>query len=228
MSSVLIASSIIFVALSQKILIDTEYGVVAGITVGNMNKFMNIPFAQPPIDELRFMPPQPMEPWDNQTWDGEEYGHIHFNGYVPACIQEYYGTNSIANAFGPYIVSEDCLYLNVFTPTTASENTSYAVMIWIYGGSFNAGWSTEGFVYDPTETIDYIEDIIIVSINYRVGLLGGLYDNMYGTEIQGMINVLYQYYIYIAPNYLYHRKSRIPGPNNGHTMGLREYTIFWW
>eukprot|EP00486_Rosalina_sp_Unknown_P001155 CAMPEP_0201564584 /NCGR_PEP_ID=MMETSP0190_2-20130828/3014_1 /ASSEMBLY_ACC=CAM_ASM_000263 /TAXON_ID=37353 /ORGANISM="Rosalina sp." /LENGTH=636 /DNA_ID=CAMNT_0047980963 /DNA_START=29 /DNA_END=1939 /DNA_ORIENTATION=- len=187
MASLLIVSSIISVALSDKVTVDTNYGTIAGIEVGNLYKFMNIPFAEPPIDELRFMPPQPYNStWNDNTWDGQAYGQMYFGGYAPACIQEYYGSDNATKLFGPYVVTEDCLYLNVFTPNTPpSGNSSYAVMVWIYGGSFVSGWSTGGFVYDPTETIDYIEDVIIVSINYRVGLLGGFYDNMYDTGIEG-------------------------------------------
>ena len=186
--TLLILSFVILVTFAQKRLIDTNHGMVTGYQVGNLYKYMNIPFAQPPLGALRFMPPQPLnDTWENSTWDGEQYGQDNFNGFAPACIQESILTRS-SKVFGPYYVTEDCLYLNVFTPLTASEedNTSYAVLIWIYGGSFVSGWSTGGFIYDPTETIEYIEDIIIVSINYRVGLLGGLYDNMYDTSVQGI------------------------------------------
>merc|ERR1719334_2573691 len=83
--------------------------------------------------------------------------------------------------------SEDCLYLNVFTPLDAEYNvTSYQVMVWIHGGGFFAGSAFEGvFMYDPTYFMNREKDVIFVSINYRLGTLGFLYDYDLGTGIEG-------------------------------------------
>eukprot|EP00484_Ammonia_sp_Unknown_P021824 CAMPEP_0197029410 /NCGR_PEP_ID=MMETSP1384-20130603/8856_1 /TAXON_ID=29189 /ORGANISM="Ammonia sp." /LENGTH=618 /DNA_ID=CAMNT_0042458561 /DNA_START=31 /DNA_END=1887 /DNA_ORIENTATION=- len=161
--------------LSGTIDIDTNYGPVQGVQVGNMYKFINIPFAKPPVNELRFEPPETMEKWTDIS-NGQQFG-----GKIPACPQIGYPLNPI----GPTVVTEDCLYLNVFTPAAVTLDSSYAVMLWIYGGSFISGWSTAGALYDPTAIINYIDDIIIVSINYRVGIFGSLYDNTYDTGIEG-------------------------------------------
>ena len=131
------------------------------------------------------MPPQPMDSWGNNTWDGQAVGEMYFGGYSPACPQIGYLDDPVGHILGPYAVDENCLYLNVYTPSDITENSNYAVMIWIYGGSFLSGWNTQSGIYDPSEIIDYIGDVIIVSINYRVGLFGSLYDNMYQTGITG-------------------------------------------
>ena len=169
---------------SNAITVETSYGTIEGQQIGNLYKFINIPFAQAPIGKLRFQPPQPMKAW-NSTWNGETYGALNFGGKLPACPQIGYFDDPQAAPLGPFAVTEDCLYLNVYSPVNTNATSKHAVMIWIYGGSFLTGWSTGGIIYDPTETLNYINDVIIVAINYRVGLIGSLYDTQYNTGIDG-------------------------------------------
>eukprot|EP01083_Nonionella_stella_P089544 249868_1 len=124
-----------------------------------------------------------MEPW-NDIFDANISSVL-----VPACMQT---CSAFINGLCPFVVSEDCLYLNVFTPLNAEYmTTNYPVMIWIHGGSFFEGWGSF-FLYDPSNIVHYINDTIIITINYRLGLFGFFYDNMYDTNINGNYGYLDQ------------------------------------
>jgi para-nitrobenzyl esterase len=141
----------------------TDAGVVVGTTRGSVSAFLGIPYAAPPLGELRWRPPQPL-PYRNADWRADQFGS--------SCIQsqprsrlpwtEEFMTQ------GP--IDEDCLYLNVWTN---ARNTSarLPVMVWIYGGAFTEGSSAIA-VYDGTELAK--KGVVVVTINYRVGPLGFL------------------------------------------------------
>nr|AHJ81347.1 carboxylesterase [Locusta migratoria] len=116
--------------------------------------FYNIPFAQPPVGPLRFRSPQPPVGWEHIR-DATVPG--------PSCTQ-----NSIFETLRPPIGNEDCLYLNVFTPEPKPAKL-LPVMVWIHGGGFVEGSATW---YEPGFLLDH--DIVLVTTNYRVGLLGFL------------------------------------------------------
>nr|XP_023018920.1 juvenile hormone esterase-like [Leptinotarsa decemlineata] len=124
---------------------------------GQFYSFLGIPYAKPPVGELRFKAPQPVEPWSGIK-ETVKVGD--------ACIQrEMLFTAAIQG-------SEDCLHLNVFTRTLPQEDSTLKpVMVWIHGGAFTQG-SNDTKMYGP----EYImtEDVVLVSINYRVGYLGFL------------------------------------------------------
>ncbi|XP_005403774.1 PREDICTED: pyrethroid hydrolase Ces2e-like [Chinchilla lanigera] len=125
--------------------------------------FLGIPFAKPPVGPLRFAPPESPELW-NGVRDGTSY---------PAkCLQ-----NDIMNAGAlmlftrnlPTIpMSEDCLYLNIYTPAYANESSNLPVMVWIHGGALVGGMASE---FDGSNLVAS-EDVIIVTIQYRLGVLG--------------------------------------------------------
>lgn len=137
-------------------------GEIAGLQFGNTARFMGIPYAQAPKNKLRFMPPQPLE---NDSWQGP------LLAYQPSfmCPQK--------NFSGDYFGNEDCLYLNVWTSQDAvMSNQSKPVMVWIHGGALAIGGSYYGL---PGHTKNYngkklseLGDVVIVSINYRLGTLG--------------------------------------------------------
>ena len=171
----------------KSVIVNSSIGPIEGsFDGGYVNSYHGIPFARPPIGELRFASPQPItEPISNAShpWNAT----INPNN-VPACPQ--YKTEDDA-----FIIDEDCLYLNVFTPADAKYGkTNYTVMIWIYGGSFQSGYSTL-FLYDPTNWIEYVNDIIVVTINYRLGVLGFFYDNTFETGLHYIYTYTYISYI---------------------------------
>ncbi|KAL6085357.1 hypothetical protein STEG23_000018, partial [Scotinomys teguina] len=128
--------------------------------------FLGVPFAKPPLGSLRFAPPQPAEPWSfvkNAT------------SYPPLCSQDPEGAKTISELFTnrkeslPLQFSEDCLYLNVYTPADLTKSSSrLPVMVWIHGG---------GLVIDGASTYDGLplaihENVVVVVIQYRLGIWG--------------------------------------------------------
>lgn len=129
-----------------------------------LKEFLGVPFAKPPLGKLRFLKPEPVEPWN---------GTIKATKQPPAC-QQY------TKAPFPWYddkpgKSEDCLYLDIYARRTASERRKRPVMLWIYGGGFSFG-SNRMDVYDG-RPLAAREDIVVVVINYRVGALGFLTTN---------------------------------------------------
>ena len=131
--------------------VEVEQGVVEGAVEDSLTIFKGIPFAQPPIGDLRWRAPQPANKWE---------GIKETKKYAPAPIQ---GND-------PTGKSEDCLYLNVWTPAKSTED-KIPVLVWIYGGGFSYG-STSEPVYDGAALAK--KGVVLVSIAYRVGQLGFL------------------------------------------------------
>ena len=126
----------------------TESGLVTGLTAEGMNEFLGIPYAAPPVKNLRWRPPA-------------RYG-------------TFPGSSLLATQFGsectqPGGGSENCLFLNVYTPLTTSAVAKHGlpVMVWIHGGGFTTGG---GDLYDPNPLVK--NGVIVVTINYRLGYLG--------------------------------------------------------
>jgi para-nitrobenzyl esterase len=136
--------------------IETESGTVRGETSGDgRSLFRGIPFAAPPIGDLRWRPPQPVAPWHGVR-DATRSG--------PACMQIDYGWNHDAAENQ----SEDCLYLEVATPSLKPEKP-LPVMVWIHGGG-NRGGSGAGTITSPIVR----RGIVLVSLQYRLSALGFL------------------------------------------------------
>ena len=151
-----LVSFFLSVALGQRVTITN--GTVQGGTCPSSaaNFYHSIPFAQPPIGNLRFAAPQPYNREFNGTLDATKA--------APSCIQ-----------FDPQLGeprpwSEDCLFLNVWTPQNASSCDKLPVKVWVYGGS-NVGGGISNPMYDGCNAA---VDSIVVSINYRLGPLGFL------------------------------------------------------
>ncbi|KAK5647705.1 hypothetical protein RI129_002597 [Pyrocoelia pectoralis] len=129
--------------------------------------FQGIPYADVPIGDLRFKAPKPPKLWEGIR-DGTKEG--------PECYSRHMIFKHITG-------SEDCLYLNVYTPELPSENTDLKpVMVWIHGGGFVAG-SGSSDLYGPNFLIS--ESVIIVTINYRLGILGFLSFDDPNLEVTG-------------------------------------------
>ncbi|EGN97919.1 hypothetical protein SERLA73DRAFT_109200 [Serpula lacrymans var. lacrymans S7.3] len=156
-----------------------DSATVTGSTSGSVSQFLGIPFAQPPVGNLRFQLPQTL-PAYNQSFDATAFG--------PACPQQAitlpippglasetidYITNSIYQVITPS--SEDCLSLNVYTPANAAPDSKLPVVVWIFGGGFELGGpSIYGGGTIVNRALDLNEPVVYVSINYRVTAFGFL------------------------------------------------------
>lgn len=132
--------------------VKVEQGLLQGTSVDGLTIYKGIPFAAPPVGRLRWKAPEPPEKWT---------GVKKVVSFAPAPIQ---GGNP------PSGKSEDCLYLNVWTPAK-SKGDKIPVLVWIYGGGFSFGSSSEP-VYDGEALAR--KGVVLVSIAYRVGPLGFL------------------------------------------------------
>lgn len=129
--------------------VDVTGGTIEGVVTENLAIYKGIPFAAPPTGELRWKAPQPVVPWDGVK-DATNYG--------PGPIQ---GSGHETAEF-----SEDCLYLNVWTPAKTTKD-KLPVLVWIYGGGFSMGSSAFN---DGSALAE--KGVVLVSMNYRVGQLG--------------------------------------------------------
>jgi para-nitrobenzyl esterase len=143
----------------------TKSGPVLGQTVGGIDEFLGIPYAAPPVGDLRWMPPQPF---------GKFTAPLQAKQFGSECTQP-----------GP-IGAEDCLFLNVYEPANSEpgnapeapgvflkrskKSKGLPVMVWIHGGGLTGG---AGDLYDPTPLVNG-GGVIVVTINYRLGVLGFL------------------------------------------------------
>jgi para-nitrobenzyl esterase len=142
---------------------ETESGIVEGTTAATsgVRVFRGIPFAAPPVGELRWKAPQPSKTWRG-VFKAKEFG--------PRCMQARIYNDMIFRDRADRPMSEDCLYLNVWTPAKSSKD-GLAVMVWFYGGGFQAGSSSE-----PRYAGENFarKGIIVVTVNYRPGVFGFL------------------------------------------------------
>jgi para-nitrobenzyl esterase len=159
----IVASALIAAAFSSMLLaqtpksVRTQTGLVQGTVSEGITVYKGIPFAAPPLGNLRWRAPEAAPSWTAVRSADK---------FAPACIQV-----PIVNAelgMDAVTTSEDCLYLNVWTPAK-SPNDKLAVMVWIYGGGFAIGGTSIG-MYDGTNLAK--KGVVLVSIAYRVGALG--------------------------------------------------------
>ncbi len=130
----------------------TSAGVVRGLIAPGYRVFLGVPYGRPPVGALRWEPPQPALPWEGMR-DATRAG--------PRCIQD------TTRDPGSGDDSEDCLSVNVWSPESASGR---AVMVWVHGGGFANG---SGDLYDA-RWLATKGDIVVVTLNYRLGALGFL------------------------------------------------------
>jgi len=142
----------------RHVLLNTSDGVLEGTVSadGKVRTFKGIPYAAPPVGPLRWKPPQPVSPWAGVR-KAADYG--------PRAMQVRVFDDMIFNDLGP---SEDCLYLNLWMPANPPK-TKLPVMVWIHGGGFVAGSSSE-----PRQDGGNLskKGVIVVSMNYRMGVFG--------------------------------------------------------
>src|SRR5689334_11657488 len=141
--------------------IRVEGGLVTG-TPGwgwGVREYLGVPFAAPPVGDLRWRPPQPVLKWQ---------GVRAADRFSPACMQRAQSPNSGSWNRGLINTSEDCLYLNVWTPA-ASASDKLPVLVWIYGGGGVSG-STAEPIYDGNAIAK--KGVVVVSMNYRLNIFG--------------------------------------------------------
>jgi para-nitrobenzyl esterase len=139
---------------ANPLLAQTTTGAVEGFDYGEgIIGFRGIPFAAPPVGELRWKPPQPPV-----AWQGVREAKA-------------FGSDCMQFPFAPPVtsMSEDCLYLNVYKPASAKEGDHLPVYVWIYGGAFRANTASNPAGEDPGDVRD---GIIYVNFNYRVNVFG--------------------------------------------------------
>lgn len=139
----------------------TSKWAIRGVEVSHgVHGFLGIPYAQPPIGNLRFLPPQPL---DMATTQDKSSGLIEATKFGPVCYQFMY--NSVAgNQSKPATTeSEDCLNLNVFVPAhQGRHNIKLPVFVWSYGGGFAEGGNSVP-IYNPGDFVARSKDIIVVT-----------------------------------------------------------------
>ncbi|KAM8945988.1 cocaine esterase-like [Pelodytes ibericus] len=150
-------------------LLATKYGKLLGKTVAvkgtdrKVHTFLGIPFAKPPVGQLRFSRPEPPVPWSNIRDATND---------PPACLQNEQRFRKVFTYFGAVCevppVSEDCLNLNIYTPADREKGSRLPVMIFIHGGGLTQGAAN---MYDGS-ALSASENVVMVSIQYRLGILG--------------------------------------------------------
>uniref|UniRef100_A0A8D2G2K8 Carboxylic ester hydrolase n=1 Tax=Theropithecus gelada TaxID=9565 RepID=A0A8D2G2K8_THEGE len=166
-----LAASTVWGHPSSPPVVDTVNGKVLGKFVSlegfaqPVAVFLGIPFAKPPLGPLRFTPPQPAEPWSfvkNAT------------SYPPMCIQDPKAGQFLSDLLSnrkeniSLTVSEDCLYLNIYTPADLTKKNRLPVMVWIFGGGLVVGAAS---TYDG-KVLAAHENVVVVTIQHRLGILG--------------------------------------------------------
>jgi para-nitrobenzyl esterase len=141
----------------------TAGGLLRGSTAGGTHEFLGIPYAAPPVGNLRWRPPQPAARWP---------GVRAATSFAPHCPQP-------GSPFGVASTSEDCLYLNVYAPA-GGHLGNRPVMVWIHGGALVTGESDD---YNPASLVR--NGAVVVTINYRLGALGFLADSALASHSGG-------------------------------------------
>ena len=162
----------------ENIGIETKQGALRGASWNGACVWKGVPYAKPPLGELRFRAPQAPEGWQGVR-DALAFG--------PICPQPKPPETSLFGSDHPGM-SEDCLYLNIWAPE--GERTNLPVIVWIHGGSFTSGASSLP-LYDGTQ-LALRGDCIVVTVNYRLGPLGFLHLAPLGEGFESNVGLLDQ------------------------------------
>jgi para-nitrobenzyl esterase len=157
---------------ADSLTVKTAQGKVLGKTIsdGKVRAFMGLPYAAPPVGEMRWKAPAPPAKWKGKR-DATQYG--------ARCVQARVFDDMVFQDSGP---SEDCLFLNVYTPAGAGNKSKLPVMFWIHGGGYTGGASSE-----PRHNGDFLptKGVVLVTINYRLGVFGFLATDDLAKESDG-------------------------------------------
>lgn len=155
LSLLVISSPVLFAQPAPRV--ETAHGPVTGTVSEGIAAFRGIPYAAPPVGDLRWRPPQPPRPWSEP---------LAATQLPPSGPQ-----NRSALTPLPDNYSEDCLYLNLWTPAAQQPAARRPVMVWIHGGGFQQGGSGQA-IYNGQALAQ--AGVVVVTINYRIGLFGFL------------------------------------------------------
>lgn len=143
--------------------VTTSYGTLQGVISdleSGVTVYKGIPFAKPPIQDLRWTAPTSPANWT---------GTLNATSFGADCAQSYSALGLFSS--GSYDISEDCLYMNIWAPTNATATSNLPVYFWIYGGRFEGGAGSVP-TYDGSHLAT--KDIIVVTFNYGMGPFGFL------------------------------------------------------
>ncbi|XP_066288361.1 carboxylesterase 5A-like [Branchiostoma lanceolatum] len=176
MSSIILKAALLIPVITHRLsaadvpIVTTKNGKLRGTATVSTDlpdkpvySFLGVPYATPPEGELRFQAPRPAQPWSDER-DATRYG--------PHCAQD---IDLLFSKFYPVkpphnITSEDCLYLNIFTPTLEAQGNGLPVLVWFHGGGLSFG---TGALY-PGTALSAHQDLVVVTVNYRLGPFGFL------------------------------------------------------
>jgi para-nitrobenzyl esterase len=137
-----------------------DSGQLQGVVDDGVVSYKGIPFAAPPVGDLRWRPPQPVAPWTGVR-PAAQFG--------ANCMQGRFGPPPAPGAAAAPVPSEDCLFLNVWRPASAPSRAKLPVMVWIHGGGFTGGSGSS----PNTSGVQFAKQgVVLVSINYRLGRFG--------------------------------------------------------
>jgi para-nitrobenzyl esterase len=142
--------------------VQTTNGPIQGFALFGLNYFLGVPYAAPPVGALRWKPPAAPTPWKTTLQT------VAFGNFCPQGLSE----------LSPGGGNEDCLYLNVQTPSGITGASKLPVMVWIHGGGLTTGSGQE---YNA-ESLIYTGNVVTVTFNYRLGVLGFLADPALAAE----------------------------------------------
>jgi para-nitrobenzyl esterase len=134
-----------------------EGGLVRGLMQNGISVYRGLPFAAPPIGDLRWRAPEPVIPWEGIK-DASEF--------APVCMQ----SGETVPGLGSEPMSENCLYLNIWTPANGAER-ALPVMVWLYGGGRHVGSGSARLYWSERLAR---KDVVVVTLNYRLGAFGML------------------------------------------------------
>jgi para-nitrobenzyl esterase len=145
--------------------------VIQGNTHDGVHSFLGVPYAQPPVGNLRWKAPVLRSLYDFDTLDATKFGHVSIQT-IPV-----FNPNGLGEGITE---DEDCLNLNIWTTDTTTKNKP--VLVWIHGGGYCV-WSSSLKVTDG-ETLAREDDVVVVTVNYRLGALGFMHTNAYKDKKQ--------------------------------------------
>ena len=171
--------------MSSEIVVETTAGRIRGIRERGVEIFKGIPYAEPPLGDLRLRPPRKPRPWAGIR-DAIDYGHMATQSQnvfaLPADLLRLF------TLAGQQKLDEDCLYLNVWT--SGREGSGRPVLFWCHGGAFITGSGSSP--WSDGANLCRLDDVVVVSFNHRLGALGYLHleDIAEGFEHSGLAGVL--------------------------------------